>query len=126
MGDDTAMKLRNQIARVDTRIDVQRTHLEKTAADLAEFEKKAAVEIGELNEELAAAEKAKNTAGLCATAAQRNLDSFTCALKSIVENMAGDINPRKRFVPAMPKATSERAQVWRCGGPRASRTRPGL
>ncbi|CAE8695569.1 unnamed protein product, partial [Polarella glacialis] len=59
-------------------------------------------ELSEVKEELDRAEKARSSAQLLATAAQRNLDSFSASLKAIAEDIAGGTDPRQRLIEVVP------------------------
>eukprot|EP00930_Biecheleria_cincta_P073373 TRINITY_DN60674_c0_g1_i1.p1 TRINITY_DN60674_c0_g1~~TRINITY_DN60674_c0_g1_i1.p1 ORF type:complete len:909 (-),score=203.88 TRINITY_DN60674_c0_g1_i1:22-2715(-) len=96
-GDYEMSQLRKRISSVEDKIKGYDRNIDKTKKLLENFEAKASTDIKSLQEELDRALKGQNSAALLASAAQRNLDSFTGSLKAISEDIAGGSNPRQRM-----------------------------
>eukprot|EP00932_Pfiesteria_piscicida_P011176 SRR837773.22288.p1 GENE.SRR837773.22288~~SRR837773.22288.p1 ORF type:complete len:674 (-),score=89.47 SRR837773.22288:74-2095(-) len=97
-GEYEVSQLLNRLASVDERIGKHERRIEQAKAKLSVFEERAGHELAAAQEELDKAQKGKNSASLLASAAQRNLDSYTSSLKAIEENVSGGADPRRRFV----------------------------
>merc|ERR1740138_558688 len=89
------MQLR--ISQVEDRIRNYQKQMAITKKLLETFEAQAEEELSGRKQELEKAEKARNSANLLATAAQRNLDSFAASLRSIESSIPGGANPRQRI-----------------------------
>lgn len=97
-GEMETNQLRSKVGGVEDKIKVDTKALNNSRQALELFESQASAELRGLQEELDRALKGENSAELLASAAQRNLDSFSSSLKAVMEDIAGGDNPRQRFV----------------------------